>query len=223
MTPIQPQSITSPAVRYIPEMELWDQMDRPLDGTVLRKVFLLLMRLHYSDPEHYGDFKDAIGGFVYADEEDKRTLDIDLSFAFDREKAYVRPSIFVGFNTGFKLNKLVVDNDGGNSADMSRTTEVARMDTGLSIIHIAPDAEAVGSMSLMTSLFLMGIRQSLMCKLRLQSFDGTGITETKLISKAPLRYFVAETQFSMSYINALHVNLESHRIKKFALQMSASE
>ena len=100
----------------------------------LRRVFLLLTRLHYSDSAHYGEFKERMSEFIWSKDDTKRKLFIDYDYNFRPTDLEQRPAIFVGTDA-ISYRRVVIDNQRAVKEDNS----------GVSSSYIAETASSFGT------------------------------------------------------------------------------
>lgn len=195
----------------------------PLDGANLRSVFLLLTRLHYSEPKNYGDLEAKLGCFKYSDDKADSTIAVELSQEYDLSKGSVRPAVFVGMDSGLTFKKTDVAHKSGQAEDnsFSDTSHIAVM--GLNIIHVASTMDEALLLAESSASFYIGIREAIMDRLGLLSFVPIAITAPHMMEASPERYFRVDTTFSLSYNYVVRVNIESHRLKKFAMELNFDE
>src|SRR5882672_1429329 len=87
----------------------------------LRRIFLLLTRIHYSDPAHYGEFKDKMAKFVWSQDDTKRKLFIDYDYNYRPTNLEQRPAVFVGVDD-VTYRRVVIDNARNVTEDNSGTS-----------------------------------------------------------------------------------------------------
>jgi hypothetical protein len=202
------------------EQEFFETLKLPLSPTTLRRIFLLLLRFHYSDPDNYGDLKPLMGDLIYVDSEgDEGSLDIELLSIFDPRKRDPGPGIFVGFQP-FTFKKPGVNYDAGTNNDGSAQYAVMTVDAQLIIKHISTLMDSTTIMGEATTAFLFGIRPMLMQRLCLRGFDIVSMTDAKQIEKAPDRTFECNVVININFDYVMTTNVESHRIKKVAAALN---
>lgn len=194
-------------------------MDRPLDGANLRSIFLLLTRAHFSDPANHGYLEDTIGCFKYSDDPKESTLSVQLSYNYDPEKSSPIPAVYVGMDQGTKFGKLDMDNQSAQFADRSGKEYSKLATAGISFIHLARSMDQALLLAESSAAFFMGIRESLKLQLGLSSFDVLSLSPPALVQKDPERYFRVDLQCALSFNFVVSVNIESHRLKKFAIKL----
>lgn len=189
--------------------------DLRLGQVALRRIFLLLTRLHYSTPDNYGDHKAALQELVWSQDDLKRKLHIDYDYHYTPTKLEQRPAIFVGTDdVAFKrvildnFRNVTEDNSGTSSSYVASTTVIARHISG------TPDeAMALGELS---ADFYLGIRQMIKERMRVHSFDISGIRSAKPFSRQPEQpdqMFACDLIMPISWIWDWTTTRESHRIK----------
>jgi hypothetical protein len=94
------------------------------------------------------------------------------------------------------------------------------LNTAVSFIHVFESADQALLAADCTASFFVGIKESLRNKLNLSSFEPISISPPALIEKSPERFFRVDATFGISYNYSVLVNIESHRLKKFAIEFA---
>ncbi len=193
----------------------------PLNGSNLRTLFYLLTKQHYSDSKNYGYLEEQIGCLVNSENQKDSTLNILLSQEYDLNNGSVRPAVFVGLETPINFKKVdlnskqsqLVDNSGYNTAHLAVTS--------VSFIHVASTLDQASLLADCTTAFYIGIKEHLRQTMGLVSFEPVNISAPLLIEKAPEKFFRVDSIFSLSFNYVVRANIESHRLKNFALEFIA--
>lgn len=194
-------------------------MDEPLNGANLRTIFLLLTRAHFSDPANHGYLEETIGCFKYDDDDKLSTLPVELSYVYDPEKTSPIPAVYVGMDQGMQFRRTDMDDKSATFSDNSGFESAKLAVTSLSIIHLARTMDQALLLAESSAAFYMGIRESLKLQLGLSSFDVLSLSPAALAGKAPERYFRVDLQCALAFNFVVSVNIESHRLKKFAISL----
>ena len=192
----------------------------PPDPVSMRKLFLLLTRLNFSDPKHYGAYESLLENLVYSDNPTESRLSVDLLSIYAPSKTFSRPAIFVGF-TESRFERMAPADDAGHSEDNSRIYKAKRVSTTLKIVHTANDPDQALALGTISATFFLGIQQLLLQGFGLLHFTIESITDATLIEKSPDTAFSCTLTASVNYEFQTVTALESHRIKKFALTLDA--
>lgn len=196
-------------------------MTQPLNGQNLRTIFLLLAQAHYSDPKNYGYLEEALGCLVYDGPNNANSrLFVELTQEYDIHKFARRPAVYVGFDQPFQFKKLDMGHQQDGTSDNSGKDLGFIVTNVLSLIHIASDIDTALLLADSSASFFLGIRDSIRNRLQLLSFEPLTISPPALFEKAPERFFRVDVQFALSYNYTVHVNIESHRLKKFAMEFN---
>lgn len=185
----------------------------------LRRVFLLLTRLHYSDPAHYGEYTRNLSQFVWSPDDSKRTLFIDYDYNYRPTKLEQRPAVFVGLND-FGYRRVALDNARSVIEDNSGTSSSYIAETSLIIRHISLTPDEALALGEMTAVFFAGIRQLLKTRMKLHSFDLAQLNSTKVFmrqAEEPDQQFVCDTIMKVSFVFDWTTLWESHRVKTVSL------
>ncbi len=195
----------------------------PLNGSNLRTTFLLLTRAHFSDPKNYGYLEKKLSCFVYDTDAAASTLSVELSQEYDVNKASKRPAVFVGLDQAFQFAKVSNDMKHSNFEDNSGESRGFIVNTALSIIHVAETIDQALLLADSSASFYIGITDAIKGQLELMSFMPATISPPALIEKGQERGFRVDVTFSLSFNYVVNANIESHRLKKFAIELAAEE
>jgi hypothetical protein len=193
----------------------------PLNGSNLRTLFYLLTKQHYSDPKNYGYLEDQLSCFVNTDDKATSTLNILLSQEYDINSASVRPAVFVGLETPFNFKKVDLNSQQSQLSDNSGFNSAHIVVTSVSFIHVAATIDQALLLADCTTSFFVGIKAHLRDSIGLNSFEPVNISAPALIEKSPEKFFRVDSIFSLGFNYSVRTNIESHRIKNFALEFAA--
>lgn len=204
-------------------LALFNCLKEPLNSSNLRTTFLLLTRAHYSDPKNYGYLQDLLKCVVWSKEHLPGTIEIEDTYNYDSNRDNRRPGIYVGADQPAKFSKIdlqskqiVLDDNSGHD-----TGHIFQ--TGVNFIHVFESADQALLAADCTSSFFIGIKEMLQERLGLVSFEPLSVSPPAIIEKAPERFFRVDVIFGLSFIYNVRVNIESHRLKKFAIEFVGQE
>lgn len=195
-------------------------MSEPLNGSNLRTIFLLLTRAHYSDSKNFGYLEEQLKCAVWSSEHSKSALEIDPSYQYDINRDNRKPGIYVGVDQPSQFSKVDLNSRQGNIPDNSGFFSGQLLRTAISFIHVFESADQALLAADCTASFFVGIKESLRNKLNLSSFEPISISPPALVEKTPERFFRVDVTFGISYNYSVLVNIESHRLKKFAIEFT---
>ena len=195
--------------------ELKTAMDSPLTAGSLRRIFLLLTRLHFSNPAHYGGLREVLKDLIWTPDDKTSQMDVELLGVFDPKKTTQRPAAYVGFK-GFKFGKGGVGNFAGENEEGSAQYLAHQTDTTLVIRCIAMTDDMAAAMADSVCAYFLGISILLYRQMHphLRLFDILGISDAVEVEQAPERAFQVDLTCAVNFNYILTINLESHRIKK---------
>ena len=189
-------------------------LDRPLSSVTLRRVFTSLLRVHWSDADNFGDFKEMLGCLTYSDNIRESSLTIQPTFVFDeRETTEHIPGIFIGMSVDYK--KSVIDDFGGMGPDNSDTYNTVLATANIRFTHAHRSADLALSMAENTTGFLLGLREHIMKRLGLSEMTVLGLSDANRLRSDAQRFFGVDLAMRVTFNLGVTVNLESHRLKKF--------
>lgn len=205
------------------QSEFFESFDKPFTVSGLRRIFLLLMRFHFSDSNNYGDLREILKTMVWTDTEETTAMDVELMGVFNPSVLIRRPAVYVGFRN-MKFSKKVIADYAGQSVDTATRYLVKAVDTQLVVRSVAADEDMVSAMSDTVLAFLFGMRDMLFCKLQpqLMAMDIAEMTDPEIVEKSPERRFQCDVLTSLSFNYMINTNLESHPVKKVALEWTAT-
>jgi hypothetical protein len=195
-------------------------MQDPMTIVNMRRIFLLMMRVHWSDSAHFGFFEEFLECDTYNYENPNEGLTVDLRETFNPENTDRFPGVFVGFYNGFTFEKKAIDDFHSRSDDRARTHRVKRSTGRLVVSHIHTSADIALSMAEIDAEFLFGIREALFNYLPIKGFDVTNIGEPVKVGESPQRFYRVEVVAELTADFAVTTNIESHRIKKIAATLN---
>ena len=199
--------------------ELWDTFSDPVCSLTLRRVFLLMLQFHYNDPNNYSEFlKPRLAGKRWSPDAEQSTLLVVLEDLFDPKSPNEGSAIYVGVDE-LQFEKKVVGNSAAQSFDNSQESEVLVARTTLTVSHIDRNPDLALALAESTTSLLFGFRKTLINSLSLLEFDIKKQSKPEPLVRAPDRYFKADMVAGLSFTYGVVTDIESHRIKKFALEV----
>ena len=186
----------------------------PKTPTNLRKMFLLLTRVHYSNPDHFGDYRDEMKRFVWTEGEDP-TLRIDPEGDFQNEDQAQLPRIFVGLDH-MRFNTPVVDARGYPTEDRGSNEYVERGQTAIRVRHVGSTVDESQTLAEMTSSFFRGIRPMMMEDVGFHRYTISAITNPDPFQKTSTEAFQSlrsDVIIELHYSEDWLVMFDSHRVK----------
>ena len=193
-------------------------LSEPLTIVNLRSIITLLTRAHYSDPANFGILEEELECLALDPEAEDNDLNILLDFIPDKKKPSPRPAIWINFER-CQFDKKAIDNKAGGSEDNSRTEYVKIEDVSFTLTHVHDSVDIALMMAETTCDFFAGIRPHLMGKLGLSFFEVENIIKPRQSERAPERYYEVDVGLRMMFSFVMSANIESHRLKKFALEL----
>ncbi len=195
-------------------------MSEPLNGSNLRTIFLLMTRAHYSDSKNFGYLEEQLKCVVWDPDHSKSPLEIDPTYQYDINRDNRKPGIYVGVDQPSQFSKIDLNSRQGNLEDNSGFFSGQLLKTAISFIHVFESPDQALLAADCTTSFFVGIKEALRSKLNLSSFEPISISAPAAIEKAPERFFRVDSTFGIAFNYSVLVNIESHRLKKFAIEFT---
>lgn len=149
-----------------------------LNIAMARRVFLLLTRAHFSNPDHYGHLSVPLAECRWTNDPKTCTLPVEYDYNYDPKQMERRPAIFVGCGD-MVMQRKVLDNSARVTAD-GRGEEFASVGSYPVIIrHIGKTPDESLLLADLTFQFYLGIRKLLKEKAQLQSFEVMRVGTTR--------------------------------------------
>lgn len=196
---------------------------QPLTLTNLRAIILLTLRTHYADSGNFGDQTEALKCLTYdPDTPDASSLGIDLGSVLSVKNPGTRPGIYVDFDGKTVWKKKALNNSAGWSDDNSTQNFVWLVETNIIVSHLSDSIDLSLTMAESSTSLFLGLRPHLMKTLNLSLFEVQALSFPKPPEKDIERYFRVDLILSFTFGFHMSVNVESHRLKKFALELSST-
>ncbi len=189
-----------------------------LDPVRARRIFLMLVREHFSDPRNYLD--SSISSLYYS-KKDNSPLDVELDFTYDSEDIGKKPVIYVG--TGpYNFKKQVIDNYENSSDDNSIIQTTTECVTNISIRHITTSSDLCLSLASQTTQFLGSIRQLFWESIPgILVYEVSELTPPALIDPEKIKIFQSNVNISLGFNMTWITRIEGLRIKEILFTTDA--
>lgn len=206
---------------------LHDLFQLNLTPVSIRRIFLLLTRLHYSTSAHYGELSKLLKDYVWSADRQISSMHIDYDYNYDPSALDERPAIFVGLDD-VVYNKSVLANSAGFNETRSGQHFVKLGGTKVILRHISKSPDDVLAMSDLSSQFFMGIQPMIRDALRNQvmEYEVVGLKSSRPFdgnSHAADQHFISDLIIALSYNATWLTEFESHRIKTITFTQSIAE
>lgn len=193
-----------------------------LTPAVIRRVMLMLTRLHYEKASNYPKgIPDAMRSIHWNKDPKQSKLRVELGNAYPGNMASGHTdSIYIDLQD-LSFNKLVVENYQGVSEDRASKSYTKQAATEVIIRHVMKDYDTTSEFGFMTACYFSAVRDMVM-----QQTASNGVKSFEVIRQSVPRTFnkSAEQAESM-YVSDVHIQLvwsltwqvvtESHVLKSF--------
>jgi hypothetical protein len=188
-----------------------------LGAVNLRRIFLLLTQLHFSDPKNYGAMEDELKNFVWNKDKTKSKLFIDLDYVYDPAKSDQFPGIYVGVGD-IDFKKVLMGNHESYTPDNAGSKNILHGLTTIIIRHASLSPDEALALADLSFGYYTGIRELLMERMKLKEFSIQKLSTPRFFhidgtEKADKKY-VADLIMNLAYDATWTTFRESHRIKK---------
>lgn len=190
-----------------------------VNPVLLRRIFLLIFREHFSDPNNYGldEIKD-----LYYDGTEQSPLDIKLDFTYSSEDIGKKPAIYIGLGN-FAFKNQVIDDYAGSSADNSTIYSTTQGTTNIIIRHLSMSSDL--SLALATqSLHLAGGIRNLIVENfpSLLDYSVSSLTPPALVDPEKIKIFQSNLTLNIAFNMTWTTTIEGLRIKTIAFRTDHS-
>lgn len=192
---------------------------RPLTLSNLRAIVLLLVKAHFSSAKNFGVFEEELACLETDPDDPKGVLTIQLDHAGTDKNPSPKPSVWVNLESS-RYHKKAMDDRSSKSYDNSRTQYVRMQEVVMRVVHVHESADMAIMMAESTADFMLGQRPHVSETLNLSMMDVVEISKPRLTSASPDKACEVDVVLRFSFNHTMSVNIESHRLKKFALEIT---
>jgi hypothetical protein len=206
----------TPQTTFKQESEIFSELETvyQIDPVSLRRIFLILTRNHFADPNYFGEVPPSFKKFVYSDNNNKRTVKVDLDYSFNPEKTEQETAIYVGVGDVESTDQ-VMNNFVKSTEDLSGRENVQTDKCVVTIRHVSPSADEALIMGVISKGFFQGMRQHIKARLCLR-----GYSVLKLGKPVPVNEDSADSLYQCDLTIGVTMDSnwvtssESHRVKR---------
>ena len=197
--------------------ELLNCLKMPLTGTIVRRIFLLLLRAHYSSGENYPQEYAHLRCMVWSPDEIASTLTLDVTNHYDDTQPDQYPGIYVGVG-GNSSATTVLGGYAGASDDTSRQEFVSQDVLTVTMSHLARNDGDATDMADMSMTFLKAMAPFFAPDMQASSVRINGYEDAKKKMVGSDRFYAVDLSATVTYNRRVATILEGHRIA--AIQIS---
>jgi hypothetical protein len=188
-----------------------------LGAVNLRRIFLLLTRLHFSDSSNYGAMKEELSKFVWSKDPKLSRIFIGLDYVFDIVKSDQFPGVFVGVGD-LDFQQKVIQNLSGITEDKSGSENVIEGTTTIIIRHASLSPDEALALADLSFGFYTGVRQFLVSRMKLNALTVNRLSTPRFFNidgteKADKK-FCADLILGIAWDASWTSFVESHPVKK---------
>jgi hypothetical protein len=191
----------------------------PLDQVSLRRVFLIMLRFHYSDAANFGAMEKTLAKYTYVKSAPELSgVDIQLvdAIPFSPESVYPCITISVG---DMKLRREVISDM--SAADGHRGLSAA---SRLDVDHYSENADESLTLAGATCAYFTGFAEVLRDRMMLMRFQPNGTQGPEYISDkkiSALQLYRSRFSAEIHYDYSWCLNYESHLIREINIQTAS--
>jgi len=195
-----------------------------LTPVTIRRIFLLLTRLHYSTPDNYGVLKPKFERYVWHKETKLSTVHVEFDYKYNPAALDDRPSIWVGLDD-INFKKVVLNNEGKPTETRSGQGSIKVASTAIIVRHVSKSADEVLALADLSCQFFMGIQPMIRDALGqlVLEYDVMTCKSSRPFEKTSQQadqHFVSDLIIAFSYNHTWMTEFESHRIKTITFKQS---
>ncbi len=185
----------------------------PLSPAMLRRLFLYLMRFHWSDPRNHGDLEEALGCFVHDLEGRDSTFFVGYLSDYKPEDTRSVPGLHVGIKTT-SLKASGLGDNAGWSGDNATHYRSRLAETTVVLAHTAYDDTQALLAAESSALFVSALCDALAANTGALAASLSSIGDSQPVKGAPQPHYRVDAAVSIRYTWGVAVNIESHRLKQ---------
>ena len=189
-------------------------LQEPFSLAVLLRTITVLLQAHFSNSKNF--WNDGLKCLTFSHTPGEGSIDIGTAWSQHYNNDSM-PGIIVRFD-GASLSGVGMNDTISTSYDTATEFRGRKGVCGVSITcaHTSPDVAL--SMAEMVADVLIGFSHELCNNMNLQKFD---VAKIGGIKKEEQGMYSVVVQLSIAYIASINFNVESHRIKKFRMDITA--
>lgn len=195
-------------------------MDKPPTAMKFRRVIMLLLRGHYASKENYGTGYEHLGCYEWS-EGPASTLYVGLAGQYDDRNPDNFPGIYVSVRS-LSFARESIGDKAGMSQDFSTTVLSRAATLTLDVLHVAGELNDAYDLAEMSAGVLTALGTPFALKSGARSFEVLGISEPQKETPSPDRHYAVAMTVKISYTSSVSRSVESHRIRRIAMELPAT-
>lgn len=200
--------------------ELLECLQGAPTSSKFRRMIMLFLRGHYSNAANYGTEFEHLKCYTYKPD-GSGSLHVDFTqqnrdFAPDK-----LPGIYVAFGD-VVLQREALGNRAGMSNDMGSTHISKSAKLSLIVHHVAQNAADAFDLADMSAMMLTALAEPMCMRAGASALEVMGYGQPKKELEPPTRYYDVAMGLEIYYTQAVTRSLESHRIRRIAMHITAS-
>ena len=202
--------------------ELMCCLKLPLTGALVRRIFMLLLRAHYSSGSNYPQEYEHLKCMVWDPDPIKSTLTVDVLNKF----VDTAPDAFPGIYTGVTSNQsstTVIGGYAGANDDGSRQIVASECVVGVRIAHVSRNEADALDMADMSMTFLKAMAPFIADDMQASAIRINGYAAANKKPTQSDRFYAVDLSASVTYNHRVATILQGHRIAAIQISVNTTE
>ena len=201
--------------------ELLETLKLPLTGSLIRRIFLLLLRAHYGVGSNYPQEYAHLRNLIWSPDELVATLTLDVINHYDDTQPDQYPGIYVGVASNSSSTQ-VLGGYAGASDDTSRQIVVSEDVATVRMIHLARNEGDAIDMADMSMTFLKAMAPFFAPDMQASAVRISGYSEARKKMVGAERFYAVDLSAQVTYNRRVATILEGHRIAALQLAVKSN-
>lgn len=197
--------------------ELMECLSLPLTGALVRRIFMLLVRAHYSSGDNYPAEYAHLKCMAWNADPKLSTLTVEMLNKFTDTAPDAFPGIYVGVISN-SSSTMVIGNYAGENEDGSHQIVASECVVGVRISHVSRNEGDALDMADMTMTFLKAMAPYIAGDMQASAIRVNGYSTPEKKPSQSDRFYAVDLSATVTYNHRVATILEGHRIA--ALQIA---
>lgn len=187
-----------------------------LDPVVLQRIFLILVRAHYSDPNHFGSASKVMEDYRYAPEPEKNRINIIEAPEYGTRDTDFYPAITINCG-GAKFEKHVI-----GDMDPAENRYGYKANSQIDITHYAHSAREALTLGNFTTGYIIGYQRFYLRQIGASRLVPGALSPAQLVkgNDTADQVYSSTFSFAIDYDYSWTATIEAHLISGMSLQVA---